>query len=116
MNKRQKVNLILNRTSLAALFILTAFSCSETDKFTLERLNYWDKQAEIMTLLGPEKASVFEWVYALDKNAVYTGDELFAVVEKLGKHSKTNGCIKLSIEFDERERVSRHEVYLEDQC
>ncbi|MDP5031155.1 MAG: hypothetical protein NWQ54_14625 [Paraglaciecola sp.] len=96
--------------------ILSVFSCTKTDQHTIERINYWDKQAEIMILVGPDKTKVFEWVYALDKEATYTGDELHANVEKLLPDNQRPQCIRLSIEFDENDRVKDHVVTLVKDC
>lgn len=116
MNATWFVNKLTMRSFYFIVLTLFILSCSRADPKTLEKLEYWDKQAEIMTLIGPDKTSVFGWVYALDKHAVYKGDSLHAVVEKLPTESKPNRCIKLTIKFDERERVREHIVALENKC
>jgi hypothetical protein len=106
----------VSRNSLYIIFSLSVFSCNKYDQETTEKLTYWDKQAEIMTLVGRDKSSVFGWVYAIDKNAIYKGDSLVAIVERLQSQAAPNRCIKLTIKFDERERVSEHIVSLVDKC
>tara|TARA_R110002167_G_scaffold10977_5_gene49145 strand:+ start:12428 stop:12787 length:360 start_codon:yes stop_codon:yes gene_type:complete len=101
-----------------SVFILSflLFACSKIDQQTAEKIEYWDKQAEIMTLIGPDKSSVFEWVYAIDKNAVYKGESLHAILETLHTSATPKRCIKLTIKFDERERVREHIVFLDEKC
>jgi hypothetical protein len=105
---------IRNLSPIVLSFLL--FSCNKIDQQTTEKIDYWDKQAEIMTLIGPDKSSVFEWVYAIDKNAVYKGESLHAILETLHTSATPKRCIKLTIKFDERERVREHIVFLDEQC
>jgi hypothetical protein len=107
--------LTLKNLSITVLSFLV-LSCGKIDQQTAEKIEYWDKQAEIMTLIGPDKSSVFEWVYAIDKNAVYKGESLHAILETLHTTTAPKRCIKLTIKFDERERVREHIVFLDKQC
>jgi hypothetical protein len=92
-------------------------ACSQIDEETQAKVDYWDQQANIMTLLGPQKEEVFAWVYAIDPDAKYSGDRLLAKLESLGQEGDAKGaCIMLSIKFDERERVRQHDVSFEKRC
>ena len=102
---------------LTMLFILMLSACSQVDEKTQAKIDYWDKQASIMTLLGPQKEEVFAWVYAIDPDAIYLGDKLLAKLETVNQSSDPKpACIMLSIKFDERERVKGHKVTFEQDC
>lgn len=104
------------------LFVLLSLpglaGCSKVDEQTLAKIDYWEQQTNIMTLLGPQKEEVFAWVYAIDPHARYSGENLTATLETImTSHSaKSPQCIMLSIDFDERERVRKHRVWLEKGC
>ena len=102
---------------LALLAIFMCSACSQIDEETQAKIDYWDQQASIMTLLGPQKEDVFAWVYAIDSDAKYSGDRLVAKLETLAQAEGPNtSCILLSIRFDEKERVRAHYVTLEKHC
>jgi hypothetical protein len=104
-------------TWLALLAIFICSACSQIDEETQAKIDYWDQQANIMTLLGPQKEDVFAWVYAIDSDAKYSGDSLVAKLETLPQAKEsTTSCILLSIRFDEKERVRAHYVTLEKHC
>ncbi|WP_340678836.1 hypothetical protein [Paraglaciecola sp.] len=102
---------------LMILAIFMSNACSQIDEETQAKIDYWDKQADIMILQGPQKGKVFAWVYAIDPDAKYSGDSLIVKLETLNQaEAPSLSCIILSIGFDERERVKAHKVTLEKQC
>jgi hypothetical protein len=102
---------------LALLAIFMCSACSQIDEETQAKIVYWEQQASIMTLLGPQKEDVFAWVYAIDSDAKYSGDRLVAKLETLTQVEDPNtSCILLSIRFDEKERVRAHYVTFEKHC
>lgn len=106
-----------NSRTLILSSLLMCTACSQIDEETQAKIDYWDQQANIMTLLGPQKEEVFAWVYAIDPDAKYSGDRLLAKLESLGQEGDAKGaCIMLSIKFDERERVRQHDVSFEKRC
>ncbi|NCP66020.1 MAG: hypothetical protein GW763_05860 [Paraglaciecola sp.] len=90
-----------------------ASGCSRMDAETEVKVDYWQKQTNMMILNGPEKSRVFAWVYGLDNNAKYSGDSLHAIIEDLPNHQ---ACITLTIKFGEDDRVDKHEVEYSSEC
>lgn len=86
-------------------------SCSQLDEKTDSKVEYWNQQVDAMLLNGPKKSHVFEWVFALDRNAIYSGDSLIANLERVDKNNNEPYCIVLEIEFDEKEEKAKsHEI------
>ncbi|KXI29879.1 hypothetical protein [Paraglaciecola hydrolytica] len=107
-----------NRHWMSLLVLLFCSACSQIDAETQAKIDYWDQQANIMTLLGPQKEEVFAWVYAIDPDANYSGTSLIAKLETLSNKDAPDDkrCIILSIKFGERERVVQHRVSLKKRC
>jgi hypothetical protein len=99
--------------ALIMIFAGLANGCSRMDEETEAKVEYWQKQTNMMILNGPEKSRVFAWVYGLDNNAKYSGDSLHAIVEELPKHK---ACITLTIKFGDDDRVDKHEVDYSNDC
>ena len=114
----RRINPLIPQGLLLVLALMWVVGCSKVDEETQAKLDYWKQQASIMTLLGPQKEEVFAWVFAIDPHARYSGENLSATLEKVDRASSpdTPLCISLSIDFDERERVKSHKVWLDKNC
>lgn len=121
MSDNKIIDVIKPLISSHLLFVIAIFyllGCSKVDEQTQAKIDYWKQQTNIMTLLGPQKEEVFAWVYAIDPHARYSGENLTATLEKItgSNPSQAALCITLSIDFDERERVRKHKVWLDKRC
>lgn len=94
---------------LVSLICLVVGACQPISEETKAKIHYWNKQVEIMLLVGPQKEHVFAWVYAIDPNAKYSGDNLVANVETI-KTEEEVFCIVLNIEFDQADKARKHTV------
>ena len=102
---------------IAMLLIILQQACSRLDEATEAKIEYWDQQAQMMILAGPQKGKVFAWVYAIDPNASYSGDQLVANLETItNAHSTERHCIVLKVKFDTNERVRDHRVSYSQSC
>ena len=114
----RRIKPLLVQGSLFVIVLMWAVGCSKMDEQTQAKIDYWKQQASMMTLLGPQKEEVFAWVFAIDPHARYSGENLTATLEKIDRASSADKplCITLSIDFDERERVKKHKVWLDKSC